>query len=183
MVNVVYEGITKLIVKYDVIGTTEGLWTKYTNLFKNKQTNKNHKHKLKRQQISPPHSTLLFSLMASQSRAKAGQIAAKQGQDVSLSSLGPLENVNVNCCMRTGDYGHRHKQQLHFLLGTKLDLIITEKTWASDSSCRCDSKLWPCMHRGRTLDTAEYVGAFAHPVEKDEDCHGPSFTQWERSLP
>lgn len=121
--------------------------------------------------------------MASQSRAKAGQIAAKQGQDVSLSSLGPLENVNVNCCMRTGDYGHRHKQRLHFLLGTKLDLIITEKTRASDSSSRCDSKLWPRMHRGRTLDTAEYVGAFAHPVEKDEDCYGPSFTQWERSLP
>lgn len=30
--------------------------------------------------------------------------------------------------MRTGDDGHRHKQHLLFLVGTNLDLIITEKT-------------------------------------------------------
>lgn len=113
--------------------------------------------------------------MASQSRAEAGQVAAKQGQDVSPSSLGPLESVNVNCCMRTGDYGHRHEQHLLFLLGTNLDLIMTEKTWASASSRRCDSERWPCTHRGRASDTPDRVGAFAHPVEKGEDCQWPFF--------
>lgn len=108
--------------------------------------------------------------MASQSRAKAGQIAAKQGQDGSPSSLGPLESVNVNCCMRTGDYGHRHEQHLLFLLGTNLDLIITEK-----SSRRCDSKRWPCTHRGRASDTPDGVRAFVYPVEKGEDCQWPFF--------
>ena len=113
--------------------------------------------------------------MASQSRAEAGQIAAKQGQDISLSSLGPLESVNVNCCTRTGDNGHRHEQHLLFLLGTNLDLIITEKTRASDSSRRCDSECWPCTRKRRAADTPDRVGAFAHPAKKGEECQWPFF--------
>lgn len=98
------------------------------------------------------------------------------------SSLGPSESVNVKSRMGTGDYGHRHKHHLLFLLGTNLELMITENHGhliaAGDVAANADlaseerhqvdpmaSQLLPVrLRRARTVS-------------------GPSVTQWERSWP